>query len=583
MAVTATELGSPWEKMDAVPATSAVPHARWWSTESIVFVGLWLVLMTVGGSRLFGDPGSFWHLVVGEQILSTGELVHIDPFSFTFAGKPWIAQQWLAECALALLHRVDGLTTILLATATIVAGLYTWLTHRLLRRGIHPLIAVLIAISTLLASSYHLHPRPHLLTIVLVAWTFARLCDFDSGRVSLRGLFWLVPVFVLWTNVHGGVVGGLAMVVAAVAGWSLGRLLGLQTPLRARGNNDECRGEPPGVSPRVQPSTRGLTPGGSPDLLPLSFLVLACAATTLVNPYGLELPRVWFGLIHSSVLPQLIQEHAPLRNAGAVAWTVLAFAAVYLIALAGVPRAQLRVSWLIPLLWLWQTWTSIRHGPLFAITAGLALAEMFPNVSWVAWLARKGSVTCRIRVPPQARTTRWGSLAKPTLIPAMLVLATATLQAAGVSFPVLGSGWARPHVEIYPTELLPHLRAYQQSRPKGTPIFNEMLFGGFLIYFTPDLRVFIDDRCELYGDDFLQYDADAATAHPERIEQWAGQYGFDRALVIAGSRLDEYLGQAPRWALVKRTSTGALYRREPEPAGRDETAPDHPPEEKPCR
>ena len=30
-----------------------------------------------------------------------------------------------------------------------------------------------------------------------------------------------------------------------------------------------------------------------------------------------------------------------------------------------------------------------------------------------------------------------------------------------------------------------------------------MLFGGFLIYHTPGFRVFIDDRCELYGDEFM--------------------------------------------------------------------------------
>jgi hypothetical protein len=42
-------------------------------------------------------------------------------------------------------------------------------------------------------------------------------------------------------------------------------------------------------------------------------------------------------------------------------------------------------------------------------------------------------------------------------------------------------------------------RTYEGEHPDGTPIFNEVLFGGFLIYLTLGLRVFIDDRCELYG------------------------------------------------------------------------------------
>ena len=50
---------------------------------------------------------------------------------------PWPAQ---GEAALALLHRLGGLDSILLVSTTILAGLYTWLAHRLLRAGLHPLL-----------------------------------------------------------------------------------------------------------------------------------------------------------------------------------------------------------------------------------------------------------------------------------------------------------------------------------------------------------------------------------------------------------------------------------------------------------
>ena len=41
------------------------------------------------------------------------------------------------------------------------------------------------------------------------------------------------------------------------------------------------------------------------------------------------------------------------------------------------------------------------------------------------------------------------------------------------------------------------------DRPPGTRIFCEYAYGGFLIYHAPGYRVFIDDRCELFGDEFL--------------------------------------------------------------------------------
>src|SRR5262249_41889502 len=138
---------------------------------------------------------------------------------------------------------------------------------------------------------------------------------------------------------------------------------------------------------------------------------------------------------------------------------------------------------------------------------------------------------------------------------------SAVLQIAGICVPVLGRGWVLPDPRAWPVELLPELRVYQDSHPEGQPIFNEMLFGGFLIYSTPRLRIFVDDRCELYGDEWLAQFADAAWHHPERIEDWARQYGFDRALVLAGSGFDRYLAGAEGWGVVNRTETAALYRK----------------------
>src|SRR5205823_6569260 len=53
---------------------------RFWRAETAIFLGIWLVLMVAGRNKLFGDPGSFWHIVVGQRILDKGELIHSDPF-----------------------------------------------------------------------------------------------------------------------------------------------------------------------------------------------------------------------------------------------------------------------------------------------------------------------------------------------------------------------------------------------------------------------------------------------------------------------------------------------------------------------
>ena len=92
---------------------------RYLLPQTVIFLSIWLNLMVAGRSRFFIDPGALWHIVVGQQIVG-GELPHTDSFTCTFAGKPWIAQQWLGECILALLHQLGGLDTVLLATACLL-------------------------------------------------------------------------------------------------------------------------------------------------------------------------------------------------------------------------------------------------------------------------------------------------------------------------------------------------------------------------------------------------------------------------------------------------------------------------------
>src|SRR5437660_267287 len=118
---------------------------RFWRPETGIFLALWLVLMVGGRSRLLRDPGTFWHTKVGQQLVDSRQLIYRDPFSYTAAylvpDAAWVPHQWLGECLMALVHRLRGFDSLLLATVTLLAGLYTWLAHRLIRSGLHWAVA----------------------------------------------------------------------------------------------------------------------------------------------------------------------------------------------------------------------------------------------------------------------------------------------------------------------------------------------------------------------------------------------------------------------------------------------------------
>lgn len=512
--------------------------------ETGIFLGLWLILMIGGRSRFFRDPGAFWHTVVGREMLSSHHLIYQDHFTFTFAGKKWVAHQWLGECAMALIDRIDGLDSLLLVTVTILAALYTWLAHRLIREGLHWALASVVLMLTIAASSSHFHIRPHIATIVFLGIMFGMLCDFERGRIGFRGLLWLIPISIVWTNIHGGILGGLATMILAWAGWSLYRFIGWESPF-----------------------------SGFRQIFSFALVNVACGLAILVNPYGLDLPRAW-QIIMKADLPDLIVEHAPLDPRSPGGLMILSFGAVYLFVLAGVFPGRPRVTWLLPLVWFYLACTRIRHAPLFAVTATVALADMLPATRWARWLARPGSDLFVYPTRDQSSTAARNFQPAPNFLPCAAILVAflllvyripaRTFQLGPLELATPGHGCAKLDPDYWPVDLLPELEKHQKARPDGTPIFNEYLFGGFLIYFTPGYRVFVDDRCELFGDRWLsEYvqvergDRDAQSA----FKQWEDEYPpFDFALTRTGSTFDDYF-RTSGWTVIKKTDTATFYKR----------------------
>src|SRR6478736_4853269 len=75
-----------------------------WSMSWPLVLGLLLFICLANGSGLplLADPDSHWHIAVGNWMLAHGAVPTVDPFSFTFAGQPWIAKEWLSQLLMAV-------------------------------------------------------------------------------------------------------------------------------------------------------------------------------------------------------------------------------------------------------------------------------------------------------------------------------------------------------------------------------------------------------------------------------------------------------------------------------------------------
>jgi hypothetical protein len=491
---------------------------------------LWLSFMLAGRTRLLQDPGTFWHIAAGERMLESGRVLEADPFAAESFGRPWIAMQWLAELGMAMLYRLGELDALVACAAALLALLHAFVLCQLRKQGARVGLALTLTGLALAAGAHHFLARPHLVTMLGVAFTQAALLAWEEAAPQReRNLLLLVPGFVLWTNLHGGVAGGLVMVFAVAAGWALLSAVRLSAVLLTRR-----------------------------DALVVAATVLGCGFAPFVNPYGAALPRTWLQLSGSSLLPKLIEEHAPLSGSSPGAVVLIVLAALYVGALAGVPLRGQRATFAVPLFWLLLSVRSARHVPLFALVAVLTLPRVLRACRWL----------------PEALGARSRSLfslglprlvAEPAAGLALGVVAVLWLafgaQASGARVAVLGRGWATPAPRVAPLELLPALHAAAAARPEGSGILNEMDHGGFLILHVPRLRVFIDDRWEVHGDQaFARYVHDSER-DPRGLDLWAEALDIDLALAPAGSPLDTYLNASARWRRLAHAPTASLYER----------------------
>ncbi|MEO8455080.1 MAG: hypothetical protein ABI454_07960 [Sphingomicrobium sp.] len=171
-----------------------------------LLVGILLIPAVLGSSKtIFNDGDVSWHIATGQWILDHGAIPHTDPFSYTWAGRPWVPIEWLAELIYASAYRLAGYGGVAALVTAALMALHA-IVFSNASRWTRPLLAIvlmdLVLIPTMLA-------RPHVLAWpLLAAWTWLMLLAREKDRAPPLVAALLMT---LWANLHGSFVFGLAV------------------------------------------------------------------------------------------------------------------------------------------------------------------------------------------------------------------------------------------------------------------------------------------------------------------------------------------------------------------------------------
>lgn len=193
-------------------SSTADGQSAGWLPSPATIVAAVIVALIVGVVLAKGlqDADYFWHVTVGELIVTSGAVPDRDPFSFTWAGQPWTPHEWLGEVVMYLLVDRLGQVGALVAFAVISGSIFAVTAAYLARRNIRmTAIALACSLGALVFIPY-VTIRPQVISWLIMAVLIWLLLSLRPDRPWTPVA--LPILFVAWANLHGLYVVGFGFV-----------------------------------------------------------------------------------------------------------------------------------------------------------------------------------------------------------------------------------------------------------------------------------------------------------------------------------------------------------------------------------
>jgi hypothetical protein len=467
---------------------------------AIVLVGSAFVLQHMF-FRIDGD--TWWHLLVGERILSTHHWPVSDIYSFSAPGAEWIAYEWLSEVILAWAARLAGLAGLMGLVFALTSAVLLLVYYYAYLRSRNSKAAFVATWAVLPLASVWFAVHPYLFGYIYLLVTLICLERFREGH---RRSLWLLPlVFCLWVNSHGSFTLGAAVFgiywLGGLVKFRAGRLLA-----------DAWT-----ASERLQ----------------LAVVALLSLLAGCVTPYGTQLAAYPLQMIffQQGITKNMTSWNPiPLNQWHGEGFLILVL--LFIVALA-TGRFKLRPEELGMFLFaVFMTAEHARALPLFAFVVAPFLA---------------------------AGMARWVPAYEPAKDKYVL-------NAVLIGLAILGFVWyfpSRQHLEQEVAKTYPQAAVeYLRQHPLPGPMLNELTWGGYLPYMLgPQQRVFIDGRLDFYQYRGVWPDYLRITKLERDTPRLLAKYNI-QACLVPPSRdipLVTFLEASPDWKKVYEDDVAVLF------------------------
>lgn len=516
----------------------------------LFYLLLFIILLKGGFSYL--DPDFGWHLQSGEEISQSGQVPRVNHYNYTYTGN-WVNHEWLSDWAAFKIYNAFGyevLVSLFAALIVFVMILLNIFWYQKLKTQYLFWLTAALQLLGVQAALPHFGVRMQELALLFVLLVLIIIFIYQKKR-NWRWLFLFPPMLFIWSCLHASFLLGFFLLFAWL-GIKIGERLVYDTRLAWR---------PAAWFYQYIESEKILT--WQQIVLFFLFSALSLAAT-FFTPYQFELYSFLSGYQNTAYL-SLIQEWLP-QHSFPLHYNQLVYLALGATALIFYFYERLRkkmaLDWwqvFLVVLFLFLSWQSRRHFPLFLIVSFGLLLEVYSDffkdikLAYRNWL--KGLViTCLIL---------------------LIVAKTLTITPASNPFHYF--------CQEYPCQAVDFLKNNPFYHEYN--IFNKYSWGGFLIRVWPEKKIFIDGRLpqvkfagqtfvEEYFD-FFQEDTDVAaklksydirlvlitaTDKPLELKRWEKIFfNIKNEDLLTKNFLRDYLDSNQAWELIYSDNVANIY------------------------
>jgi hypothetical protein len=455
--------------------------------------------------NIVADYDLWGYMAFGRLFLEKGFFPYQDVFSYVPTKDPWVYHEWLTGVICFLIYKHFGAMGIQLLRYTMVYATMALVLVTAFNRHANKLSIFIVLFVTCNALTHGYSPvRAQVFTYLFFILSVYILEGYKTDQNSYL-LWWLLPIQIVWCNLHGGFVAGLGLIGLYAIG-------------------------------------EGLT---NQRYIPYIRIMLLAAMVTLINPYGID---YWTYIGQAIVLPRSdIKEWVSIPAAiksgqftdMSSLFISLVFVSFFLIVRS---RRKSLTDILVLTVTAYLGFKSIRHTMLFFLAFGsympMLLSEQVESLK--SDLEARNLIS-RIIKPTTVFMSLFLILLTFFSIRHFIYSPSLDLKTPPSYYPVRAMEWMAAH--HWKGNILPHFD-----------------WGEFIMWRCyPACRVSMDGRLETVYDNDIQKEYFDFLHGREGWQTFLQKYPHDMVLIKSSTKTDTLMRQHPEWQLEFEDGLSVLF------------------------